>query len=96
MHHPDWAVPALPLLLRREDPDGQSLSLLSPPSSTFPLLSFSLSIATRMGSEDKGWHPKKVVVLHTEHFMQCTHIHTYRYILIHSCVATEIYYVSKL
>ena len=44
VHHPDWAVPALPLLLRRENPDAQTLSPSSPPPSPlFPFLS-SLSL----------------------------------------------------
>lgn len=54
-HHPDWAVPALPLLLRKEDPDEQTLTLLPSLSS-----SRSLSITTQTGLEDEGWHAKKV------------------------------------
>lgn len=90
VHHPDWAVPALPLLLRREDPDAQTLSL-SPPQPP-PFSALFLSIATQMGFEDEGWHPKKVAVLQAERFMQRTHvqnIHTY-FLRIHSIVATEI------
>lgn len=76
VHHPDWAVPALPLLLRREDPDAQTLSLSSPPSSS-PLLSSlfsSLSIHTD-GIRRWGLASKESGCVAGETF-RATHTHT--------------------
>lgn len=62
VHHSVWATPALPLLLRRENPRAQTLSL-SPPTPLFLPLP---SISTQPGWEDESRHPKKVVVLQAE------------------------------
>lgn len=87
MHHPDWAVPALPLLLRREDPDAQTLSLSPPPPPLPPLpplLSFSLYQHTDgirrwgLASKESGCVAGKP--FHATH----THTHSHTDVQIHS------------